>query len=248
MSTPPRRVNARRILAASAIALGASGPIAWAQSAPAPLVSQEDGEAGEGGVVIDPGADLGLYLAQIDILEAQTALLEALIAGSNAEDAAQLLAAMRASFKAGLEEKVSHHAEDFNGAFDELETALANGTDPLNATDWLRMEFEEAREGLAPTPHARFAEIADLVRAATDILTESTGTLAHAQAAALLTSARTLNSPFLQSDVEKEAQVATEILAQLTLLGTELTASALDLSMFYGAAARVEISAGKIRP
>ncbi len=67
---------------------------------------------------------------------------------------------MKADFKAGLEEKVSHHAEDFNNAFDELETALANGTDPLNATDWLRMEFEEAREGLAPAPHARFAEIA----------------------------------------------------------------------------------------
>ncbi len=247
MPSPPRRIKARRVLAASAIALGSLPPQVWAQTAP-PVVAQEDGEAGESGVVIDPGADLGLFLAQVDILEAQTALLETLIADGKTDDATRLLALMHQGFEEGLEDKVGPHIEDFDGAFGELKEALANGTDPLNATDWLRMEFAEAREGLEAAPHARFAEIADLVRAATDTLAQSTDALARAQVQAVLASARARNTPFLNSTGEKQASVAAEISVQLDLLTAELAAPAPDLSVFYGAAARVEISAGKIRP
>lgn len=247
MPTTPRRIKARRILAASAIALGASATTVWPQSSPQPT-SQEDGEAGEGGVVIDPGADLGLYLAEIDILEAQTSVLENLIIAGKMQDATRLLALMDEGFENGLEGKVGPHVEDFDGAFGEIRDALANDTDALNAIDWLRQEFAEAREGQTPEPHARFAEIGDLVRGATDILTENSDDLARAQAGAVLAKARALNEAFLQSDTEKQAEVSAEILVQLDLLETELTSPAPDLSVFYGAAARVEISAGKIRP
>ncbi len=250
--TAPRRINARRILAASALALGASGAMVQAQTATQPAAAVENGEAGETGVILDPGADLGLYLANIDVMEARTNLLQQLVTDAKFEEAAQLAAIMKQAFAADLQEQVAHHAEDFTEAFKDLDKALAQQSpeDAMDAIDWLRMEFEEAREDNTPAPHAAFSEIAALVRAVTNIVAGGSDPLTLAQASAVLDVARARNQAFVGATDAKQAQVAAEIAAQIALLTPVLTnppAEGLDTSLFYGAAARVEISAQKVR-
>lgn len=258
--TSPRRINARRFIAASALALGATGTVALAQDVNpvSPVIADQGGEAGEGGAIIDPGADLGLFLAEIDILEARTALLGELLAAGQTDEARTLLAIMKSDFEAQLEVKVDLHAEEYFEAFAELDVIIENGGDPFDAILYLQGEFLEVRYDVTPDDHALFAEVADLVRAATDLYAAATedgritNPLNYAQARAVLASAELRNQELLPAQSAQSQAVASEIQAQLALLSPLVAsptppASEVDLSLFYGAAARVEISAGKVR-
>ncbi|MGB8621182.1 MAG: hypothetical protein WCD16_00050 [Paracoccaceae bacterium] len=254
--TPAHSAAAYDILRVASSEAGEGGEGADVSAPPA----SEGGEGGESGGYAGPGGQVGGLLAELDLLEARLNLATELKAAGLDDAAAAAQDRVFETFENDVEDKLNDHMiEEIEKALFHMGGAIEGGGDLSAARNAVQHELDEVREDANAGLPERFGAVARLVRNATGQYAASIedGRIAeldhYRDARALLALARARTGTLAATGDAEAANIAAEITAQLDLMEpavADLTPNpeaAVDTSILYGAAARVEISAQKLR-